>query len=150
MSDQNKYVNAYIDSAVGMLHENLNSVIQLKTEIKVATGIIAEKDGIIGNLTSQIESISSDNESLSVLQEKVKELNATNIALSAKTSHIDTFMNQISSMKKELIDKQAKINALENELDQIKNPPKKSKLNRNKSLLLPTTESIIKKVVDDF
>ena len=45
--DSSKFVNAYIDNAMGMIHEQTALVLQLKTQAKVANDIIAEKDDVI-------------------------------------------------------------------------------------------------------
>ena len=46
MSDSNKFVNTYIEVAVGTVHELLNQVLQLKTEARITSDLVSEKDQI--------------------------------------------------------------------------------------------------------
>ena len=50
MSDaQQKFINLYVDKAVGMLHEYLGTIIQLKTQLQMANDLIQEKDQVIAS-----------------------------------------------------------------------------------------------------
>ena len=48
MSDSNKFVNSYIETCMNTLQENLANIVQLKTQLKLANDLIAEKDAVIG------------------------------------------------------------------------------------------------------
>ena len=47
MSDQGKFINTYIDVLIGTIHETLNSTFQLKTQLKIANDLLAEKDDLL-------------------------------------------------------------------------------------------------------
>ena len=55
MSDSNKFVNSYIETCMNTLQENLASIVQLKTQLKLANDLIAEKDAVIGNMLRELE-----------------------------------------------------------------------------------------------
>jgi chromosome segregation ATPase len=63
MSGTNDYINAYIDVAVGALHENTNSILQLKTENILTKAMVASKDATIQDLQNQLDATKSELES---------------------------------------------------------------------------------------
>lgn len=114
MSDTTAYVNSYIDNAVMMIHENTATILQLKTQLKLANSLLSQKDAAIGNLSSKVEELSlssndliklkddqinSNSSELAKLREDVKTLTDKNHALSNKVSHMDALLNQINEMK---------------------------------------------------
>ena len=153
MSDQNKYINGYIDNAVGMIHENVNLILQLKTQLKMANELISEKDSIIGNLSSELQLSKSDNEVITDLNETIKKLENRNVSLqdannglNSKVSHMDTLLKQISQMKTDILAKNAEIQELNEKL----NPKKKIKtINTKKADIVEETPAK-PKMVDDF
>jgi vacuolar-type H+-ATPase subunit I/STV1 len=116
MSDTNAYVNAYIDNAVGMIHENINVVLQLKTQVKIANDIIKEKDGLIGSLMSQLESSKNITDEVTRYREVARQAEETQKNAVSKMEHMDTAMSQISSMKSEIKKRDSKILELEETL----------------------------------
>ena len=54
MTDQSAYVNAYIENIMGMVHDQLNQIIQLKTQIKVTEPLLSQKEATIADLSSKI------------------------------------------------------------------------------------------------
>jgi len=116
MTDTNAYVNAYIDNAVGMIHENINVVLQLKTQVKMANDIIKEKDGVIGSLMSQLESSKTVSDELSRYREIARQAEEAQKSAASKMAHMDTAMSQISSMKSEIKKRDSKILELEETL----------------------------------
>lgn len=138
MSDTNAYVNAYIDNAIGMVHENVNIIIQLKTQLKIANDIILEKDGIIGSLNIQLQSNKNITDELSHYREVARQAEEAHKNISSKVSHMETALAQISQMKSEIKQRDSTIEKLEKKLKQsiepLKESPKKT-INTKKKLV---------------
>jgi small-conductance mechanosensitive channel len=113
MSDTNVYINAYVDNAVGMIHEQISSILQLKTRLKVSENIIVQKDTEIADIKKQLEVSHQTNDELVKLREKVNMLQEDNRAMQQKTSHMDTLLRQIGEMKNEIVMRDTKILELE-------------------------------------
>ena len=130
MSDQNKFVNTYIDTIIAMVHEQTNSLLQLKAQSKVLGDLVLEKDQIILSLTQQLENNNTDASELVALRNECA-------ALRNKASHVDTFANQVAKMKTQIIEKDKEISTLSSPKKQI----------NTKSKEVPT--AVINKI-DDF
>ena len=126
--DQTKYVNAYIDSTVGMLHENITQILQLKAQLKVIGDVVAEKDNMINDINNRLSSNQSIEQDYHKLVKRNQELLNEISALNNKISHIDTFTRQILEMKYMIVEKDIIIEDLTNKLNPnlIKNKKKKS------------------------
>jgi len=153
MSDQNKYVNGYIDNAVGMIHENINLILQLKTQLRLANELISEKDLAIGAINSELQTHKSDNEQIANLNETIKTLQNKNVSLqdennglNSKVSHMDTLLKQITQMKINLLAKNTEIEELNEKL----NPKKKIKIINTKKAEIVEKTPAKPKMVDDF
>lgn len=70
MADTSAYVNAYIDNAVGMLHENINTILQMKTQAKLTADIISAKTEEVKNLQVQLDDVKTELESTRANLEK--------------------------------------------------------------------------------
>jgi len=141
MSDANKYINAYVDHAVGMLHENVNLILQLKTQLKLATDLNSEKDSLIGRLGQELETAKQDNDIIRKLNDDIKLLQDTNDRLAKEQNHLHTALNQIAEMKRMINDRDTKIAELESKISKKainskkKNPvPVEPKLEPEKKL----------------
>lgn len=146
MSDMNKYINAYVDNAVGMLHENLATILQLKTQLKISNELIAEKDVVIGSLRSELEVSKSSNIDMASMERESTRLRELNTTISKKVEHLDTALSQIAQMKNEIRSRDEKIFLLEEKL-------KVSKKKINTKKLAPVLEETIpedKVAEDDF
>lgn len=113
MSDTNSFINAYIDNAVGMIHENISAVLQLKTQLKISNDLVAQKDSVIGQLMGQIEQLTNSNVELAKLKEHNDVLLEKNRALINKTSHLDALLKQVNEMKLMIQQKDLKISQIE-------------------------------------
>jgi chromosome segregation ATPase len=146
MTDQNAYINAYVDNSVGMLHEYVTMVLQLRTQLKIANDMVAEKDATISSLREQVSGVSTE------LQEELNKIKAELESyrsqvgdnnqlinqsradaikweqeyndMKNKMSHMDTLTSQMNEMKKMIIDKDNEIQDLKEKLTP-KSPPKK-------------------------
>lgn len=158
MSDQTKYINAYVESAVGFAHEYLNTILQLKTQLKLSNDLIAEKDNQINQLSLQLQKSNLIDEDVSKLTKQVEELQKQNFSLANKASHIDTFAKQISETKRDIEFKNQQIVELKKEIETLKNP-KKSSINKNKKsksldeiqpLIMTDLENLSSPMAEDF
>ena len=115
MSDvTNKYVNAYIDTSVGMINEYITKYIQVRAQLKVANDIVAEREGIITQLTAEINR----------MRDEHANVNETEfIAMKNKLSHMDTLMQQMGQMKLSIKEKDEEINNLKNQVIEISTKP---------------------------
>lgn len=107
--DSSKYVNTYLDFAIGMIHEAINEKLQLRTQMKMANDLVAERDQVISALKKEIENIKGDtskNDKISneLIEEKKKskQLEDSYHALTVKLSHFDNMTNQFNDIKNQL------------------------------------------------
>lgn len=135
MSDTNKFVNAYIDVAVNQVHEYLNSVLQLKAQLKISNDLVTEKDEIISQLNQQLESNKIENDEMVRLRNEARRWETAHNAMAGKASHVDTALAQIAEMKKELLLREEKIAKLEVQL-KGGNSSNKKQINKKKNAAL--------------
>jgi hypothetical protein len=160
--DQTKYINTYVDHAVGMIHEQLGTILQLKTQLKLIQEGHFEKDQMISNLRQEIENTKKESESNKVdntqivtLRENARSWEESYISMSAKVAHMNTLLNQVSEMKSQIIERDARIVELLSKIETIKNPPQPV-INKKKRAVEPTVDtksSIVEeqqKAKDDF
>jgi hypothetical protein len=124
----NKYINAYVDIAIGTIHEYLAANIQLKAQNKLANDLISEKDKIIASLQSDISSIDKNNN---------KNLEDSYNAMKTKVSHMETLTKQLIDMKREIGIRDDKIKNLEDKLAKLN---KKSKNKYLQTEIMPETK----------
>ena len=131
MSDQNAFINNYIDVIIGTTHEQLSSIFQLKTKLKMTDDLIREKDGIISSLETELESTKKSNEINSVENNSLSseiEIHKTNAkiweesytAMKNKVSHMDTMANQLNEFKQQILVKNNEIDRLNKEILTLK------------------------------
>ena len=120
MSD-NKFVNTYIETCVNTLQENLNNMLQLKTQLKVANDLIAEKDVAIGNLLRELEDKKNVETLYHALLETNRAMNDELLGLRNKVTHLDTALRQVAEMKTMLLIKDKEIAALKNVESEVTN-----------------------------
>lgn len=134
MSDS-KFFNTYIDVIIGTLHEQLNTVLQLKTQQKITNDLIREKDEVIASLQQQIQSLSESDESnrsakdslsaeMESLRNNAKIWEDSYNGMKNKISHMDTLTNQLNQFKQDLIAKNNEIESVKGQF--IKDLEKKN------------------------
>lgn len=141
MSDPNKFINTYIDTAIATLHEYVGSSLQLKTQLKLANDLLIERDATIAQLSSEIENLrtnysanqeNSDSVKAELLscQDRLRIAEESHAAIKNKLTHMDTLLNQVTEMKREIqlrdesiSNKDIKIAELLEKINQLKNPP---------------------------
>lgn len=131
MSDQSRYVNTYIENSMGMIHEYVSLVLQLKTQVKIANDVIVERDAVISSLQSEMESIKlqslSSSEEIDRFRTDASRWEREYNVAKSKIEHIDTFANQINEMKQMLIEKNREIEKLQKKIESLT----KSKLTKS-------------------
>jgi len=156
MSD--KFINTYVDFAIGTIHEQLNNILQLKTQLKIANDLILEKDGVInaltqennstvGDLNTEIKTLKDEVSTIDSLRRTISNLTTENEALKSKSSHIDTCLNQVSEMKKEIISRDEIIKQKNEEIAKLKNKSEKVSLKSKETSINKKKET---NSLDDF
>lgn len=135
MSEQSKFINTYIDVIIGTVHEKTNSILQLKTQLKVSSDLLADKDEQIARISSEkdqeIEKLKSEiqkiqnnaNDYTGTIQSHLREIenlksqlsknNQEIEALRNKAAHTDSLLQQVVSMKQDIKNRDAIINEKE-------------------------------------
>lgn len=153
-----KYFNAYVDSAVGLIHEYVASTLQLKAQLRVANEVIAEKDNTITSLSNEVQSLRTNsnqaNQELQAqmhdLQVKLSEAEKAKVdakywedsyhGMANKVSHMDLLTNQFNDMKSQFLakcrefeDLQRNFNEKCEEIERLKTKPVESDLSNRVS-----------------
>jgi hypothetical protein len=123
MSDGNTYFNAFVDAAVGSIHEYVALTLQLKAKLKIANDLLAEKD----NVSDQLEELRVEKdavitkltEQLAGQTEQVRlEKNAVVIDLTRQLENLRTdsnnnsisLQNELNSVRNQLNESNARLN----------------------------------------
>jgi len=148
MSDQNKYINTYIDKSVGMLHEYISMVIQLRTQLQLANDLIQEKDRVISSLNEENSKNVQNQDEINQAKNLARSWEDQYNAIKNKVSHMDTFANQINEMKQALLTKSAEVDELkkDNELKDEEVTTLKKEVSELKKLV--PKETVPKKVIN--
>ena len=159
MTDQSAYVNAYLENTVAMLHDQLNQIIQLKTQVKLSENLLSQKDSKITELSSQITTTSATEKEFAALKEKTRIAEDSHHALMNKVSHMEALQNQFNELKKLYIDKEKELVETKQLLEEYKIPKvedvqsvSKRKINTKKKEEVLVAEEPIRsnKESDDF
>jgi chromosome segregation ATPase len=132
MTDQSAYVNAYIENIMSMVHDQLNQIIQLKTQIKVTESLLSQKESTIADLTSKVSTSQHTESEVKTLKEKLKVTEDSFHALTNKVSHMDTLMNQIVEMKKIIQEKDRLLAEKDQQIQDLSTPKKTTTHNINR------------------
>lgn len=145
--DQNKFINTYIDIIVNNLLEYVKTNMQLQTQVKVNEFVVADKDQTIASLTQQL----NENKVADDWKVKYEAAEANYAAILGKLKHMDTLLGQINEMKKAIIMKDAQIEILTKELDELKSLPVATKV-INTKVKKKAEEPVkeLEKTLDDF
>jgi chromosome segregation ATPase len=134
MSEQGKFINTYIDVMVGTIHEMMNSSLQLKTNMKISTDLLIEKDKQIGNLTAEIETINNNKLSFDATIEsnntEIDSLKSQLSLLVEKDKQISNLTAEIEAINNNKLSFDATIESNRTEIDSLK-----SQLSRNQQEL---------------
>lgn len=119
MSDANKYINTYVDIAVSSIHEQINTIIQMKTQAKLANDLIKEKDEVISNLRKELEERSDKEGEYSQAVQNASKWEEECNALKSKVVHMDTLTSQYNDLKNQFVEKNKLIESLNTQLSEI-------------------------------
>ena len=111
--DQSKFLNTYIDVVLTTTHEQINSIVQLKTNLRIAEdnikelsthieNIEKEKQELIERINSEVRTSADRDEAIKKLNERIDVLSGEVDGYKQKASHVDTFAQQIVLLKQEL------------------------------------------------
>jgi chromosome segregation ATPase len=159
-----KYFNAYVDSAVGIIHENLSLILQLKAQLRVANELLNEKDGIINaqiadkdntiaSLTAQLTDFKNQSANTDELKKNAKYWEDSYHAMSNKVSHMETLTKQYSDLKSQYFTTSEELKLAKLKIEDLENAAKASKkvLNtKNNGRLEKIEEKPKVTLTDDF
>lgn len=111
--DQTKFLNTYIDVILSTTHEQINLIVQLKTNLRIAEdnikelsthieNIEKEKQELIERINSEVRTSADRDEAVKKLNERIDVLSGELDGYKQKASHVDTFAQQITILKNEL------------------------------------------------
>lgn len=146
--DQNKFINTYIDVTVNALQDYIKANLQLQTQVKVHEFVVAEKDQIIATLTQQI----NENRVAEDWKTKYEAAEANYSAILGKLKHMDVLLNQVNEMKKLVVTKDAQIEILNKEIEELKSLKKviNTKTKKKEETLPIVEEKPQENTLDDF
>lgn len=146
MSDTTEYVNGYLENSIGMLHDYLNQILQLKTQLKLVKDNAAKHNASLSDLQEQLrvakeeletskstfksqldssknellQTQTKDNETINKTREEAKKLEQEYNALKNKLNDFDALLKQFNDLKTLYKDKDTENQKLLLELDQMK------------------------------
>ena len=146
--DQNTFINTYIDVVINSLQDYVKANLQLQTQIKVNEFAVAEKDKVISSLTQQL----AENKTAEDWKTKYESAESNYSAILGKLKHMDALLSQINDMKKLVLTKDAQIELLNKEIEELKSPKKViNTKTKKKEMSLPIVEDNPKETtLDDF
>jgi hypothetical protein len=146
--DQTTFINTYIDITINALQDYVKANLQLQTQIKVNEFAIAEKDKVISSLTQQL----TENKTAEDWKVKYEAAENNYSAILGKLKHMDALLSQINDMKKLVLTKDAQIELLNKEIEELKSPKKViNTKTKKKEISLPIVEDKPKETtLDDF
>lgn len=146
--DQNTFINTYIDIVINTLQDYVKANLQLQTQVKVHEFVVADKDKTIASLTQQL----TDNKTAEDWKTKYEAAETNYSAILGKLKHMDVLLSQVNDMKKLVLTKDAQIELLNKEIEELKSPRKViNTKTKRKEESLPIVEDKPKETtLDDF
>jgi hypothetical protein len=146
--DQNKFINTYIDITVNTLQDYIKANLQLQTQVKVHEFVIADKDKVIADLSQQL----TENKAAEDWKLKYDAAEANYSAILNKLKHMDVLLAQVNDMKKLIVTRDAQIEILNKEIDELKSQKKviNTKTKKREESLLLVENGNQEKNLDDF
>lgn len=112
MSNDIKFVNTYIQTSMDLIHDYLNQILQLKTQVKILNDIIIELNNNITNQEHTIQELSNKDDTINIDIEDLK----------SKASITEQSLTQIRELKLLLRSKDDEIKELKKKPSKIKKP----------------------------
>jgi DNA repair exonuclease SbcCD ATPase subunit len=120
MSDQSTYINTYIDYAIETIQSLVKETLQLKTQLKISNGIIAQKEQVIASFNENKKNFETDIDELNASRNNARRWEEQYNAMSQKVSHMDTITAQFNTIKKDYIRKEVECDTLQKEVSKLK------------------------------
>lgn len=138
MSDSSTYINTYLDHCMSMIHENTTQILQLRTQAKLATDLIKQKDEVIAGLQEELDECKTESsdwhknadtfgDELTKKKDEFKRLEDECNALRGKVSHMDSLASQLTNANQEIAKRNEetrqlneRVNGLVNDNERIK------------------------------
>lgn len=131
MTDTNTFVNTYIDVILGTTHTQINEIVQLKTQLRLAemqtqqliqqiSQLNDENQKLVEGSIHSARSAASRDDEIKVLNERLIALNDEMNGYKTKASHIDTFAKNIASRDDEIKVLNERIIAISEEMNGYK------------------------------
>lgn len=120
MSDVNKYVNVYIENALGLVHEYINILLKTKTEAKLIEELVKDKDLDIARLTEEITNLRENYANAGEAQEKARVWEDQYNSMKQRVAHMDTMASGFNEIKQRLIEKNTQVDQMATELETLK------------------------------
>jgi chromosome segregation ATPase len=114
-----KYFNAYIDTAIGTIHEYLAVNLQLKAQSKVISDLIAMKDSEIERLSFIANDVTSKNDELNNLKSQYHNLQGEIERLTFIANDVTFKNDELNNLKSQYHNLQGEIESLRNKASQI-------------------------------
>jgi predicted RNase H-like nuclease (RuvC/YqgF family) len=120
MSDPNRYVNIYIENALGLVHEYINILLKTKTEAKLVEQSLQDRELDIARLTEEVTQLRQNNTNVTEALEKVRVWEEKYVSMKQQVAHMDTMASSFNQIKQRLIDKNSETDKLATELQELK------------------------------
>lgn len=127
MSDNTNFMNTYVNLAVETVHNYLNEILQLKTQLSIVNSLISEKDQTIAALSEEMQSLKTSQQNQSEIEEEMQKLrdNAASWEfqynnMTGKVSHMDTLANQHNELQKQFVNQTSEFEKTTSTLIQLK------------------------------
>lgn len=120
MSDPNRYINVYIENALGMVHEYINLLLQHKTQAKLMEETLKDKDLDIARLSEEITNLRENNVNASELGEKARVWEEQYNSMKQRVAHMDTMASGFNEIKQRLVEKNTQVDNIATELEQLR------------------------------
>jgi hypothetical protein len=153
--DQNKFINTYIDITVNTLQDYIKANLQLQTQVKVHEFVVADKDKVIADKEQVITNLNqqlTENKTAEDWKIKYDAAEANYSAILNKLKHMDVLLAQVNDMKKLIVTRDAQIEILNKEIEELKSQKKViNTRTKKKEESLPLVENEKQdKNLDDF
>lgn len=120
MSDPNRYINVYIENALGMVHEYINLLLQHKTQARLMEETIKDKDLDIARLSEEITNLRENSVNASELGEKARIWEDQYNVMKQRVAHMDTMASGFNEIKQRLVEKNTQVDNMATELEQLR------------------------------
>lgn len=120
MSDPNKYINYYVENSMSMVHEYINTLLQTKTQLRVAQDQLTEKDTLIASLQDELNGHVLNQHEVDQARTNASNWENNYNDMKNKVAHMDILTSQIGEAKKMVIEKNVEVQKLTAVVEELK------------------------------